>query len=694
MLSTARPRWLGVARAAWVVVAAAELVVFVASVPAYWLQLNTMCADPSRNTCNFTQLTPIMRDGLERLGFTTAEYAAYTLTIHVAVSLALLMVGGLIFWRRSDDWYGLFVSLLLITFGTIGPSAVLNHAFDWAYPEFAGVFSALTYLVFPGLGLFLVTFPDGRFVPRWSFVVVLLWIFQAIFFETIDALPPPLFAAELLLVFGSTLAVQVYRYLRVADPEQRQQTKWVLFGFALGVSTIIVEVLLNVAFPGYGAQGSQLLEGTWVALLFTPIPLSIGIAVLKYRLWDIDPIINRTLVYGALTAIVVAIYVLVVVYLGAVFRTGGSLAVSLVATGIVAVLFAPLRDRLQKAANRLMYGERDDPYGVLARLGQRLQATDAPEAVLPTIVETAAGALKLPYAEIALKRGDGSFETVAGYGGSAAGEPLVLPLTYGTETIGRLILFPRAPGEPFDPADKRLLDVLARHAEAAAYAVRLTADLQRSRERLVNAREEERRRLRRDLHDGLGPQLATLTLKLDAARNLLAREPGAADALLARLKAQTQSAISDIRRLAYTLRPPALDEMGLIPAIREGAATYGHSGLNVSVEAPEELPPLPAAVEVAAYRIVQEALTNVARHARARACRVRISVDEDLKLEITDDGVGLPEDRRAGVGLSSMRERAAELGGTCVVGPGPTGGTRVFARLPLQASGEDPEDGM
>jgi signal transduction histidine kinase len=310
--------------------------------------------------------------------------------------------------------------------------------------------------------------------------------------------------------------------------------------------------------------------------------------------------------------------------------------------------------------------------------------------VLPTIAQTAARALKLPHAAISLKREDETFETVAEHG-SPIGEPLILPLSYGTETIGRLMLSPRSPGEPIGQADRRLLDDLARHAEAAAYAVRLTADLQRSRERLVNAREEERRRLRRDLHDGLGPQLATLTLKLDAARNLLGSEPRAADVLLAGLKVQLQAAISDIRRLVYDLRPPALDELGLISAIREGTANYSQNGLGVSVEAPEILPPLPAAVEVAAYRIVQEALTNVVRHANARACRVNLTVDRDLELEIIDDGVGLPEERHAGVGLSSMRERVAELGGIFTAESLSSGGTRVLARLPLEASGYRPQ---
>jgi signal transduction histidine kinase len=183
---------------------------------------------------------------------------------------------------------------------------------------------------------------------------------------------------------------------------------------------------------------------------------------------------------------------------------------------------------------------------------------------------------------------------------------------------------------------------------------------------LVTAREEERRRLRRDLHDGLGPALASLTLKLDAARNLLARDRAATETLL-------------------------LDELGLVSAIREHAArNVSANGLRVLVEAPESLPPLPAAVEVAAYRITMEALTNVARHAQAHTCVVRLSLPEaggrpqgsPLQIEIVDDGVGLPADRRAGVGLTSVRERAAEIGGTCAVGPGPGGGTRVVARRP------------
>jgi signal transduction histidine kinase len=293
-------------------------------------------------------------------------------------------------------------------------------------------------------------------------------------------------------------------------------------------------------------------------------------------------------------------------------------------------------------------------------------------------------ALKLPYAAIALSEGD-EF-VIAAESGSPADAPLRLPLVYGRETVGELLLASRSRGEEFAPADRHLLEDLARQAGIAVHAVRLTNDLKRSRERLVTAQEEERRRLRRDLHDGLGPALGSLPLKLDVADDLVDRDPAAARELLRELKRQVQSAVTDIRRLVYALRPPALDDLGLLGAIRETAAQHGANGLRVSVQAPEALPPLPAAVEVAVYRIVQEALANVVRHAAASECSIRLALDEPverLRLEVMDDGRGLRPARGRGVGIASMRERAEELGGECVVESPVDGGTRVLVRLPL-----------
>jgi signal transduction histidine kinase len=474
------------------------------------------------------------------------------------------------------------------------------------------------------------------------------------------------------------LASLIVRYRRSRGAE-RQQIKW--FTYAAAVTPLAL--VGNSLFPDL----SWLIGGVGVAC----IPVAIGVAILRYRLYDIDIVINRTLVYGTLTACVVGVYVLVIGYLGALFQTGSNLAVSLVATGIVAVLFAPLRHRLQRAVNRLMYGERDEPYAVLSRLGQRLEATLEPGAALPAVVETVAQALRLPYAAMELRE-DGEregFSVVASCGSPV--EPLaILPLVHQHETVGRLLLAPRAGEKGFSATDRRLLEDLARQAGAAAHAVRLTNDLQRARERLVAAREEERRRLRRDLHDGLGPQLSSQTLTIDAARGIMRHDPDSAEALLLDLKAQSRDAVADIRRLVYALRPPALDDLGLVGAMRASAAQYASNGLRVSVEEPEKLPLLPAAVEVAAYRIAQEALANVARHAEAGRCVVRLALDEEagaLRLEVADDGRGIGEDKGSGVGLHSMRERAAELGGSVTFGSPAGGGAVVLARLPLTEEG-------
>jgi len=261
---------------------------------------------------------------------------------------------------------------------------------------------------------------------------------------------------------------------------------------------------------------------------------------------------------------------------------------------------------------------------------------------------------------------------------------------YQNEQIGELLLAHRARGETFSSSDRHLLNDLARQAGVAAHAVQLTSDLQQttvelqhSRTELVTTREEERRRLRRDLHDGLGPALGSLTLQLDTARNLYKSDPDAADELLVDLKAQIQAAITDIRRLVYELRPPTLDELGLVPALREQVTRYRQQGLSITFNAPECMPPLPAAVEVAIYRIAQEALTNVVRHANAQHCVLTLEVDDQICLEVRDDGRGLAEDSHRGVGLTSMSERAAELGGSCTIESLDTGGTRIFIRLPL-----------
>jgi signal transduction histidine kinase len=641
-------------------------------------------------------------------------------SVRLLALVSSALVGGMVALRRPANPVGWFLLVSATCFAIVvfteryakyglltePGSLPLAKAMAWP-PQWLWVPGAVLMLVF--LPLY---FPDGWLISRrWKWVVrfaAFLSVFNAVFsafqpgdvqgtglvnpmgVEALGTLPWVIDAVQLPLWLGLLLvsaASLVVRFRR-SGIEQRQQIKWLAFAASAIPVWFIASPLVQETVPVLFEIGET--------LAFAGVPVAVGIAVLKYRLYDIDLVINRALVYGALTACVVGIYVLVVGYLGALLRTD-DLLVSLIATGVVAVLFAPLRDRLQRIVNRLLYGERDDPYAALSRLGQRLEAALTPEAVLPTVAQTVKEALRLPYAAVEFGR-NGSFEVAAETGGPV-GDTTSLPLLYGGEPVGRLVLG-RRPGEAdFTPADRRLLEDLARQVGVAVHATRLTeealrlsADLQKSRKRLVSTREEERRRLRRDLHDGLGPQLASLTMKAEAARDFLESAPDRSSALLEEITTQAQEAVKDVRRLVYGLRPPALDDLGLLGALQAQATHTEHNGLRLTVEVPEELPPLPAAVEVAVYRIAQEALTNAARHAAAQNCTVRIAPDKKanvLRLEVTDDGRGILEDRSAGVGLASMRERAEELGGTCEIETPSSGGTSVRAILPLVRGAEE-----
>jgi len=681
--TTLRGARLVTARTIWIALTALTVGVFLTLIP-YNLRNVVNDSDIARGA---SVLAPLISQH---------TFALYLLVLRYIAAAIFLITAGLIFWHKSRDGLALFVSLTLILM-PLGFNLGGYTDTWWRYASalnsllaaadgFLRVLSPLCLL------LLFYLFPDGQFAPRPLRWAALMAGVAFLAFGSLQAFANsdqawPLFALALLVAIIVALGGQVYRYRRVSTPDQRQQTKWVLLGLCGMPIYLAMFLPLDRFFGTAGDQAGYVLLRLHVELIVVAlIPLTIGFSILRYRLWNIDVILKRAIVYGALTVIIAGLYIFVVGVLGALFQASHDLLLSIIATGLVAALFQPLRQRLQRGANRLLYGERDDPATVLSRLGQRLEVTLAPEAVFPAIVETVAQALKSSYAALALKRGD-DFEVVAAHGQvdrvSGSSE---FPLRYQTELIGRLIVAPRAPGESFSPADRRLLDNIAHQAGSAVHNVRLTADLQRSRERLVTAREEERRRLRRDLHDGLGPTLASQTFRIDAALDLLDSNPEAARSSLVDLKTQMQATVADIRRLVYELRPPALDELGLVSALREHVMRFGGSsnGLRIAVEAPTpELPPLSAAVEVAAYRISLEAVTNVVRHAHAHHCTVCFSADTALRIDISDDGAGLPPDLRAGVGITSMRERADELGGACVIESLAGQGTRVTVRLPI-----------
>ena len=475
--------------------------------------------------------------------------------------------------------------------------------------------------------------------------------------------------ATLLVFIGFT----VRRLRQRFDAVQRQQMRWLAGGGILSATSGLAGWFVPEMLVGEG------LPIQLIGLSGLPFVICLAVALLKFRLFDLAIVLHRGLVYGLLTAGVVTLYFAVVAATAGLFGFQTTTPAAIVATAVVVVAVNPLRLLLQRTVDRLMYGDRKDPYSALSRLGRRLDAVVDQHGLLSAVADDIADALRVPYVEI----------EIAGARTAAGRRPLWLPtenglldvpLTDAAEPIGQLRVASRAPGASFSRTDRRLIDDLARRVSAAAREVNLRSDLQRSREHLVLAREEERRVLRRALHDEFGPLVAGLSLRTEAARRLVNSDPVAAAATLGAVRSDADELVADIRRLAYNLRPPALDELGLTEALR----LHGRSlnGLHVAVH-DNGVGQLPAAVEAAAYRIAAEAMTNVLRHARAVHCDVHLAVtDGTLTVTVIDDGQGLPADFRAGVGVSAMRERADELGGSCQVERGSGGGTTVRAVLP------------
>ena len=691
---------LGLARAGWAFVAAASIGLYALLLPLI-LRASDYGDWQIETSAEFFGINPLSN------AFDT--YALILLGVKYLAVAFFFGVALFIFWRKSDDWMAILVSITLFvlphTFNLVG-STENWYLYHFPWDKFLYALDAL----FNGIGfalLFLVffLFPDGHFVPRGTrwlafapfLVIAVIWgseLFSVTLIadDRIPWLALILFFITLLLLATSS---QVHRYRHVSTPAQQTQTRIVVTGLVIMVAMLMLMLFISLigipfAAPSFldSALGA-LVNFVVGAFVLTLLPLAFGVAMLRDQLWQSERVLNRAVLYFALTAILLVVYIFVIGALSEIFRRSvldsNNFVIAAIATGIVALLFQPLRARLQRGINRFLYGQRNEPFTVLNHLGAQLENSIAPETALPLIVETIVKNLRVPYAAVTLSDESKALRTE--YGMPAQSFILnTFPLKYQNETVGALQVARRAPNENFSSADVQLLENLARHAGAAAYTARLHAQLQQSRERIINERENERRRLRRDLHDGLGPTLASQTLKLDAALELLnddTRANHAARAILLQLKTQTQNTVADIRRIVYELRPPALDDLGLAGALRAHLAqSHNTNGMHITLDAPDDLPPLSAAVQVNAYRIVIEAVNNALKHARAQNCAVLIRAEDALHLEIADDGVGLPENFRAGVGIASMRERAEELGGTFHIEANEPRGVRVSARLP------------
>ena len=695
-------RGLQLTQYAWLILAATSIGMLIASIPGYLYSPilgvfeGHLILDP--DTPAFT--------------LTRATHLASFLSAVGSIGLAIFL-----FLKKRADPMGLFLSYYLLGHGILfaGPIEMLYPY--WEAAPWVNSFVLLPLFAGPMTAALIAIFPDGQFVPLWSrWLIPLSLISVPIAFLNGSNLSPIELSLSqqlnLILIIGFVLGsvvllvtsiyVQVYRYRHVSTTEQRLQTKWVLFGITLwilvnGITsigwTLALQLPANTAVPVWLPLSSLI----WVSSALI-LPVSLTISITKNRLFEIDLIINRTLVYGALTIGVIAIYILIVAAAGILFQTQGNLFVALLGTAVVAIVFHPLRVWLQASINKFIFGERDDPIKVLSRLGSRLESALAPDMVLPTLVETIANSLKLPYVAIIIS--EAGEDRIAAVHGDPSSDNARFPLNYQGNNIGQLVVAPRDVGIDFSRSESRLLQNIARQAGTAVRTVQLQDELLRSRQQIVTAREEERRRLRRDLHDGIGPSMAGQTLKLDAALDLIsvASENGDQDQLaqatqlLETLKDQTQESVKSIRRIVYDLRPPALDDLGLLSAIQAHVdqQTRGARTPRVTVDIPAHgLPQLPAAVEVAIYRIALEAFTNVIHHAQAQNCQISFSNPSDpnsrIRLEITDDGVGMPADLKSGIGLTSMRERATELGGDFTIASRHPSGTRVCADIPLEA---------
>ncbi len=687
------------------------MLVFFGSIADYYETLRTECI---LQECDLASPATTLAE-LQSYHLTLDSYAMLLVIIDCSLTILFYLAALIILWKCFREPMALLGALMLVAFGTTFPSLVWIVSEGQALLLHWHDFVAMTG--WSSFALFCFLFPDGRFTPRWTAIIfILLCLENLLSFlfpgTMIDQGTWPFFVKGLwhITVVAVEIYSQVYRFRKVSLPPQRQQTKWVVYGLSTGLAGFIgISLLFNPDY-GWGVMEYVYLNAV-LHLFLLLIPLTMSLAVLRHRLWDIDPLVNRTLVYGALSVCVVVVYTLSVLYLSRLFETEDNYVISLLATSLVAVLFAPLKERLQRVVNRLMKGRHDDPYAVLVEWGNHLLKPIAPDAMLIVVVDTIKDALRLPYTGISIGL-NGQDRLVA-----SAGEPTddvhAFPIIHRGEELGTLFVASRSPGEAFSTEDHKLLEVLQRQAGPVVQNVNMTVgmkllaeDLQESREKLVLAREEERRQIRRNLHDDLAPRLAALALNAATAEKYVKKDPDIATELLAELRKVIRSTVDEIRTLVHDLRPPTLDELGLIGAIQERISDLSKTNqhlsdanefplLEIELQAPPQLPSLPAAVEVAAYRIITESMVNVVRHAKAAHCTVRLELSptNQLRIEIKDDGTGIiplaKPSGKGGIGLGSIRERAAELGGQCTIERVDEGGTRVLAILPFQKKGEE-----
>jgi signal transduction histidine kinase len=561
-----------------------------------------------------------------------------------------------------------------ITVGALLASHAVSVVVLESVPESSAWFILLTSPWFIAFPVLCATYPDGRFVPRWFLVPTLGYavvsVVDAVLGGTLRSFDwwPLLAVSQLVMLFG-----QVYRYRARATTVERESVRWAILGVLLEVE---VFVLIGIVTGGAVGEGSDLSIGI-ANLAALPIPVAFAVGLLRPRLGNVDALLRAVIgvtIAGAGLAGAYAASVAIAERIGA-----GASAAGWWGAAVVALLAVPVVRVAASASAWVVYRGRSDPNKAVARLAAEFDAQpDAaavPETVLRTVVECA-------FLDGAALCGDDVLAARVGVIGPAAEE---FPVVYQGEQIATILVPPRRGESELTRRDRDVVSRLAVHAAPALHGARALAELIEAHSRLVHVREEERKELRRDLHDDLSPTLSGLALGAAAVSRRAAGTQPELVTLAEELQRDIQAAVAQTREIAYGLRPAVLDDQGLAAAIRSRVHGHGADRLQVEVQAPSERLELPAAVDIAALRIVQEAVSNVRKHASATRCTVTLdTIDGALYLAVVDDGVGPPAPIRSGLGLASIRERATELGGTAQFIAAPGGGSQVLVRLPIR----------
>lgn len=634
-------------------------------------------------------------------------------------------VGALIASRRPRNpigWIMLAIGLVSATGGVLDESARQLYA---PRPELgAALFlggDVLSRLVLLLIGILLLLFPDGRLPSkRWRSVVIAgtsAWVLSA-FTEVFvpgpladfamssppqnpfgvaaigDFPPGPAIGVSIFIVFFASLLLSVasvaVRFHR-AGPELRLQLKWVALAASLLVAAIVGGNVFVAATQTVGGGWAPLPVSAVQLVAFAAMNLAIAIAILRHRLFDIDLVISRTVAYGVLAGAITAFYIVVVAGVGSLLAAGSEsrLLLAVVATAFVAVAFQPLRGRLERLANRLVYGVRAVPYEVLADFTTRLDGRQSSIELLPVMARMLAQGTGCDAATVWLDE-NGREVAASSFPEHQHVTPDTatrsVPLQHAGANLGRLTVARRS-GEALSPTEERLMDGLASQAGLVLHSAGLQDELSRrmlelrqSRHRLVTAQDEAQRRLERDLHDGAQQNLVSLRMKLGLAASLARDKPGSLEPLLQEMQSELGDALDSLRNLARGVYPPLLEAEGLKAALRARARQ-----VPISIDVLSGPERYPRELEGAVYFCCSEALQNLSKHSRATRGSVRVWCEGGrLCFEVRDNGRGLDAARStSGGGLQNIRDRLDVLGGVAEVSSTPGAGARVAGWVPL-----------